>query len=96
MNTIVCRAMVFTWWIIVVMENLNKTEAFIIKKYRHEASFSQEELSDLANIHRTYLSQIERGLKCPTLHVLNDLSKALRIPHSVIIREMELYELQNK
>ncbi|HBY0263905.1 TPA: XRE family transcriptional regulator, partial [Klebsiella pneumoniae] len=54
------------------------------------------ELADLANIHRTYLSQIERGLKCPTLHVLNDLSKALRIPLSVIIREMELYELQNK
>ncbi|WP_158686320.1 helix-turn-helix domain-containing protein, partial [Cronobacter sakazakii] len=44
------------------MENLNKTVAFIIKKYRHEASFSQEELADLANIHRTYLSQIERGL----------------------------------
>ncbi|EEY9907855.1 helix-turn-helix domain-containing protein [Klebsiella quasipneumoniae] len=78
------------------MKNLNKTVAFIIKKYRLEASFSQEELADLANIHRTYLSQIERGLKCPTLHVLNDLSKALRIPLSVIIREMELYELQNK
>ncbi|WP_407027085.1 ribbon-helix-helix domain-containing protein [Cronobacter sakazakii] len=27
---------------------------------------------------------------------MNDLSKALRIPLSVIIREMELYELQNK
>lgn len=78
------------------MDNLNKTVAFIIKKYRREASFSQEELADLANIHRTYLSQIERGLKCPTLHVLNDLSKALHIPLSVIIKEMELYEIQNK
>ncbi|WP_416371391.1 helix-turn-helix domain-containing protein [Yersinia sp. Marseille-Q5920] len=76
------------------MEKINESIAFVIKKLRRQSSLSQEELAGLSNIHRTYLSQIERGIKCPTLYVLNDLSKALKIPLSTMISKMELYELQ--
>lgn len=58
-------------------------------KYRQLAKLSQEELADCANIHRTYVSQIERGLKMPTLAILFKISKALKQKPSELIQEIE-------
>jgi len=77
------------------MDNLNKAIAQTIAKLRHEANISQEELADRAGIHRTYVSQIERSLKSPTLHVLMQIARALNTSASEIIKEIETYELQN-
>jgi transcriptional regulator with XRE-family HTH domain len=77
------------------MNNLNKAIAQTIAKLRHEANISQEELADRAGIHRTYVSQIERSLKSPTLHVFMQIAKALNTSASEIIKEIETYELQN-
>jgi len=41
-----------------------------ISKIRKSRSISQEELGFQAGVHRTYVSQIERGLKSPTLAVI--------------------------
>jgi transcriptional regulator with XRE-family HTH domain len=38
---------------------------------------SQEELADLANIHQTYLSGVERGKRNPTVTVLQRIAEAL-------------------
>jgi transcriptional regulator with XRE-family HTH domain len=38
---------------------------------------SQEELVDLANIHQTYLSGVERGKRNPTVTVLQRIAEAL-------------------
>lgn len=61
----------------------------IIARHRNEKGLSQESLADLAEIHRTYVSQIERGLKYPTIYVLVQISKALDIKLSQIILELE-------
>lgn len=61
----------------------------IIAHYRNEKGISQEALADLAQIHRTYVSQIERGLKCPTIYVLLQISKALEIKLSEMIADLE-------
>jgi transcriptional regulator with XRE-family HTH domain len=37
----------------------------------------QEELADLANIHQTYLSGVERGKRNPTVTVLQRIAEAL-------------------
>ena len=58
-------------------------------KYRHLSHLSQEELADAAGIHRTYVSQIERGLKMPTIAILFKISKALNIRASDLISEIE-------
>ncbi len=78
------------------MKDINQAISKAINKFRLEANLSQEELADAAKIHRTYVSQIERGLKSPTLHVLFNIATALKINASDIIQEIEkeMHELQ--
>ncbi len=71
------------------MTDINQAIAKAINKYRLATSLSQEELADAAEIHRTYVSQIERGLKSPTLHVLFNIAAALEINASDIVQEIE-------
>lgn len=78
------------------MTDINQALAKAISKFRLAANLSQEELADAADIHRTYVSQIERGLKSPTLHVLFNIASALNVSASDIVQEIEkeMYELQ--
>ncbi|MBD1922998.1 helix-turn-helix transcriptional regulator [Microcoleus sp. FACHB-831] len=71
------------------MRDINKALGKVLARYRFTAKISQEELADRAGIHRTYVSQIERGLKSPTLTVLFDITKALGITASNFINEVE-------
>lgn len=48
-----------------------------LRRYRREAGLTQEELAYRANLDRTYLSDIERGIRNPTLLLMNDLAVAL-------------------
>jgi transcriptional regulator with XRE-family HTH domain len=61
----------------------------LIADLRQSAQLSQEELADRAAIHRTYVSQLERGLKSPTLVTLLRLSKALGTTPSKLMRQLE-------
>ena len=61
----------------------------IIAAHRIDKAMSQEALAEAAHIHRTYVSQIERGLKYPTLYVMIQIAKALEIPLSKIIIQLE-------
>ena len=78
------------------MKNINLNLAYVLTKLRHRASISQEDLAEKAGVHRTYVSQIERAQKCPTLQILNKIANALNMPISEIIKEMEEYELHKK
>lgn len=71
------------------MKHINKALGRVLVKYRVIAKISQEELADRAGIHRTYVSQIERGLKSPTLSVLFEISTSLNIKASILIAEIE-------
>ena len=50
-----------------------------IKKLRIERGLTQEELADRANLHSTYIGQIERGLRNPSLVNLYKVANALNI-----------------
>jgi transcriptional regulator with XRE-family HTH domain len=54
---------------------------------RLEVGLSQEKLSMLANVHRTYISQVERGICNPTLELLLSMANALEIDISDLLRE---------
>lgn len=71
------------------MTDINKALGRVLAKYRAIAKISQEELADRAGIHRTYVSQIDRGLKSPTLSVLLKISKSLNTTVSSLIAEAE-------
>lgn len=62
----------------------------VIQKIREQKGLSQEVVSGLADIGRTHLSAIERGLRKPTLETLFRLAEALDMPASEIVRQIEI------
>ena len=50
---------------------------------------TQEDLALSADVHRTYVSQLERDLKSPTIDVLFRLCKALKKRPSKLLEELE-------
>lgn len=68
--------------------NLKELLIFNIKYYRYQKKLSQEKLAELCSLSSRYLTDIERGLHCPTINKIELIAKALGI---------EPYELfQNK
>jgi transcriptional regulator with XRE-family HTH domain len=50
-----------------------------VRRLRQEKGWSQEDYADRAGIHRTYVSDIERGARNPTITVVEKLAKALQV-----------------
>jgi len=50
-----------------------------IRRRRRGLDISQERLAELAELHRTYISDIERGEVNPSLETIDKLAKALDI-----------------
>lgn len=61
----------------------------VLREARTEKGFSQEELADRAGLHRTYISQIERGVKSPSLRSLELITDALEMPLWVLLKRMD-------
>ncbi len=56
---------------------------------RKRIGLSQEELGFRVEVHRTYISQLERGLKSPTLSMILKLSRALKASASKLVATVE-------
>ncbi len=56
-----------------------------VKRLRLEKGWSQEDFADRADIHRTYVSDIERAGRNPTITIVEKLAKALKVTASVLI-----------
>ena len=56
-----------------------------VRKARKEQGMSQEELAFRAGMKRSYLSDLERGTRNPTVRVLGRLAQALGIQPEVLI-----------
>ena len=56
-----------------------------LRRYRNIAQISQEDLADLAGIDRTYVSGVERGIRNPTVTVLQSLADALKIEPAALL-----------
>ncbi|ABI77277.1 DNA-binding protein [Hyphomonas neptunium ATCC 15444] len=59
-----------------------------LRQLREERGWSQEEFADRAGLHRTYVSAVERGVRNPTLSVLERLAKALDIKLSELVQSV--------
>jgi len=53
--------------------------AYWMKYYRHKKGLSQEDLADLAGLHRTYIGSVERSERNITLINANKIAKALSV-----------------
>ena len=56
-----------------------------LKRLRLEKGWSQEEFADRAGIHRTYVSDIERAARNPTITIVEKLAKPLKVSASVLL-----------
>jgi transcriptional regulator with XRE-family HTH domain len=56
----------------------------MVRLYRTNIGYSQEELADVAEIHRTYIGGIERN---PTLLMIHRLAAALNISPAQLLEE---------
>lgn len=65
--------------------SLEKAFGRRLQDRRVKRRLSQEELADLSGLHRTYISQLERGLKSPTLATIYAIAYALEEDASMLI-----------
>ena len=56
-----------------------------LRRIRLDKGVSQEGLAELANLHRTYVSSVERGERNVTLETIGKLAKALGISMSKLM-----------
>ncbi|MDP3406312.1 MAG: helix-turn-helix transcriptional regulator [Brevundimonas sp.] len=57
-----------------------------VRALRDEAGLSQEELAFRAGMKRTYLSDLERGTRNPTVRALGRLAAALNVPPARLLQ----------
>ena len=57
-----------------------------IRSQREELGLSQEDLALECGLHRTYISQLERGQKSPTLRALITIAQALKTTPAELVR----------
>jgi transcriptional regulator with XRE-family HTH domain len=61
----------------------------VLREQRNARGISQEALALSADVDRTFVSQMERGIRQPTLTTLCKLSEALEIAPSTLVARME-------
>ena len=77
------------------MANSRRPQAFqtafgkALRRRRERLEVSQEALAFTSEIHRTYISELERGLKNPSLTTIDRLAAALKTKASTLIADAE-------
>lgn len=69
----------------------NSESAFgrIVRRRRKELGLSQEALAAEADLHRTFVSMIERGERRPSLEVVRKLAAGLDTSAADLVAELE-------
>lgn len=60
-----------------------------VRKLRLAKGISQEKLAELADIHRTYIGDVERGARNIALVNMSKIAAALGVPLSRLMHDME-------
>jgi len=60
-----------------------------LKKLREEQGYSQESFADHCGLHRTYISGIERGVRNPTVVIVDRIAKALRVTAGQLLDDVK-------
>lgn len=67
-------------------DNLKDLLIFNIKYYRYVNNYSQEKLAELSKLSPRYITDVERGLHCPTILKLEMIANSLNIePYELFI-----------
>jgi len=74
------------------MKNTNKKARIIladnIKRLRKKRGLTQENLSFLSGLHRTYISSVERSERNISIDAIEKISKALKTPLHKLLEDL--------
>ena len=71
------------------MRKLESVIGAVVALRRGRLGMSQEALAEAAGLHPTYISLVERGLRCPSTRVLIALAEALGTKPSNLLASIE-------
>ncbi len=60
-----------------------------IRYHRTRQNISQEKLSEYSDLHPTYIGQLERGEKTPSIETLYKVAKGLNVSLSTLVEGIE-------
>ncbi|WP_017295242.1 helix-turn-helix domain-containing protein [Geminocystis herdmanii] len=72
-----------------IIDSIQKQFGEVIRKKRNKVGISQEKLAEFCDLHRNFISEIERGVKSPSLKTIILLAIALDCSPSVLLKEAE-------
>ena len=58
-----------------------------IRQIRESKGWSQDRLSEESGLHRTYISGIERGVRNPTVTIVQQVALALGVPVTDLFKD---------
>ena len=70
------------------MSEIAKHIGLRIRSYRTQLGYSQEKLAEISGCHPTYIGQIERGEKNPTLESVEKIATALNLSLSKLFENL--------
>ncbi|MGB9886936.1 MAG: helix-turn-helix domain-containing protein [Moorellales bacterium] len=65
-----------------------------LRSARLGLGWTQEQLAEKANLHHSYIGQVERGEKVPSLRTLKRLAEAMNTPLDFLLGESPAYTSQ--
>jgi len=68
---------------------INLACAEVLREFRKESGLSQERLALDAELDRTYISLLERGLRQPSIKTLFAIAAILKVPPHTIVQSIE-------
>lgn len=70
------------------MSEIAKHIGYRIRSYRTQLGYSQEKLAEISGCHPTYIGQVERGEKNPTIESIEKIAIALEISLSKLFENL--------
>jgi transcriptional regulator with XRE-family HTH domain len=71
------------------MNDIVQAFGAVLQRLRVERNLSQEELAHRADVDRTFVSRLERGVRQPTITTLMGLGQALGVSAAELVRDAE-------
>lgn len=70
-------------------DGIQKQFGQLVRQYRKRQGLSQEELATGADLHRTYISDVERGARNISLQSITRIARALEIPTAALFEPVK-------